>query len=59
MTEVQPDLIRRGIKIAAPSGYCLPVLMLTTFFLGGGDGSGLSGGLGTPRTLQLSASVDF
>ncbi len=25
----------------------------------GGDGSGLSGGLGTPRTLQLSASVDF
>ncbi|MCU1751204.1 TonB-dependent receptor [Pseudomonas sp. 6D_7.1_Bac1] len=25
----------------------------------GGDGSGLSGGLGAPRTLQLSASVDF
>jgi len=25
----------------------------------GGDGSGLSGGLGTPRTLLLSASFDF
>lgn len=25
----------------------------------GGDGSGLSGGLGAPRTLQLSASIDF
>jgi len=25
----------------------------------GGDGSGLSGGLGAPRTLLLSASMDF
>lgn len=48
----KPVTLRANVENVANRAYWLGSYS-------GGDGSGLSGGLGAPRTLQLSASVDF
>jgi iron complex outermembrane receptor protein len=50
--ETKPVILRATVQNVTNKAYWLGSW-------NGGDGSGLSGGLGAPRTVLLSASVDF